>query len=153
MAPAVLGCALILMLLVRSRIFRVHQTKILLLALTLAIIAAIVFLVDESALILKLYPAIMNFSLLGVFFYTLIHPPSMIERIARKMPIKVSSRVGPYTRVVTMVWCGFFLLNGMIATLVAIGGSLEVWTVYNGLVSYAIMGLLIVVELIVRAYI
>ena len=51
-----------------------------------------------------------------------------------------------------MIWCGFFAVNGIIATVIAFSGSLGAWTVYNGLVSYGAMSLLIVGELVFRHF-
>ncbi len=46
----------------------------------------------------------------------------------------------------------FFTVNGIIATLIAFSGSLTAWTIYNGLISYIIMGTLIIGELIFRYF-
>jgi uncharacterized membrane protein len=53
---------------------------------------------------------------------------------------------------VTAVWLGFFLANAAISTATAIGGSLELWTLYNGFISYVIMGVLFISEWILRGY-
>ena len=47
-----------------------------------------------------------------------------------------------YTRRVTQVWCGFFVVNGLIAVATALWASTAVWTLYNGLLSYVAMGVL-----------
>ena len=55
-----------------------------------------------------------------------------------------------YTRTVTWVWCGFFAVNAGIALWTALATSLETWALYNGLISYGLMGLLLGGELLVR---
>jgi uncharacterized membrane protein len=55
-------------------------------------------------------------------------------------------------RKVTVVWLGFFLTNAAISAATAIGGSLETWTLYNGFISYVIMGVLFVSEWILRGF-
>ncbi len=163
LGPALLGGGLIVMLLARSgglvalQLARggAWQRRLPALAwglAALAVIAVALFILDDTALALKMYPSLINFSLLIAFAYTLYRPPSMIEHIARAARIRPSSRTGPYTRILTMIWCGFFAVNGIITTAIAASGSLGAWTVYNGLISYLAAGALIVGELIFRHF-
>jgi uncharacterized membrane protein len=48
------------------------------------------------------------------------------------------------------MWCGFFVVNGLIATATALWASAGVWALYNGLLSYVAMGLLMGGEWLVR---
>ncbi|WP_226911308.1 COG4648 family protein [Gallaecimonas mangrovi] len=91
---------------------------------------------------LKLYPVLVNLGLLASFGYSLYQGPCMIERLARlKEPDLPASGVA-YTRKVTWVWCGFFLVNGSLALMTAFWGSRQLWTLYNGAISYVLMGCL-----------
>jgi len=56
----------------------------------------------------------------------------------------------PYTRKVTIIWCGFFMLNGVLALLTTLYASDRIWALYNGLISYCLMGLLFAGEWLVR---
>ncbi len=154
LGPVLLGIFLILLLIVRGSIWGRHSPVLVWssLALTLAVIAVSLLLIDDTALVLKLYPTLINLGLLIAFAYTLVNPPSMIERMVRAMNRPLSTKTGPYTRIVTMIWCGFFTVNGIIATLIAFSGSLTTWTIYNGLIAYIIMGTLIIGELIFRYF-
>jgi uncharacterized membrane protein len=91
---------------------------------------------------LKLYPVLVNVALLGVFAYSLISPPSIIERFARMREPDLPVEAIGYTRRVTQVWCGFFSVNGAIALMTALWASATIWTLYNGLIAYLMMGLL-----------
>ena len=91
---------------------------------------------------LKLYPVLVNVALLGVFAYSLISPPSIIERFARMREPDLPVEAIGYTRRVTQVWCGFFSVNGAIALMTALWASATIWTLYNGLIAYLVMGLL-----------
>lgn len=91
---------------------------------------------------LKLYPVVISFSLLVVFALSLLYPPSVIERIARLTDPELPPRGVSYTRNVTKIWCGFFLLNGLIALYTSLYFSNEAWALYNGLISYVLMGCL-----------
>lgn len=107
-------------------------------------------ILGNQSLPLKLYPVLVSGVLLAVFGLSLRHPPSAIERIARMHEPDLPPEAVVYTRKVTMVWCMFFIGNGAIALATAMWGSDRIWALYNGLVSYVLMGILFVVELLVR---
>ncbi|MFH4410585.1 Clp protease, partial [Acinetobacter baumannii] len=64
---------------------------------------------------LKLYPVGMSLGALGIFAFTLLKPPSMIERFARLVEPDLPPSGVHWTRQVTKVWCVFFLCNALIA--------------------------------------
>jgi uncharacterized membrane protein len=102
--------------------------------------------------LLLLYPAAVSISLFLVFGATLLRPPSMIERIARLAEPDLPPQGVRYTRQVTWVWCGFFVLNSAVS-LVTVFASRACWALYNGLISYLLMGLLFSIEWLVRGWI
>lgn len=104
----------------------------------------------DEALSVRLYPVFMNLAMLIAFAATLARGPSMIERIARLMEPDLPDSGVRYTRKVTMVWSGFFALNGAIALWTALYAEWRVWTLYNGVIAYVAMGLLFGGEWIVR---
>jgi len=99
---------------------------------------------------LKLYPVIVNATLLGLFAYSLVVPPSAVERIARLREPELPQQAISYTRRVTQIWCVFFLLNGALALYTALYASSAQWWVYNGLIAYILMGILFAGEYLVR---
>lgn len=115
-------------------------------ALALAALAA----ASNAALPLKLYPVLVNGALLAAFGHSLLAGPSMIERLARLREPDLPPVAVAYTRRVTQVWCGFFALNGLIALGTALYASEAVWSLYNGVVSYMLMGVLFGGEYLVR---
>jgi len=96
------------------------------------------------------YPVWMNAGMLLLFGYSLLFPPTMVERIARLMEGELEPKAIVYTRKVTQVWCVFFLLNGIMAFLTAWYADWNVWLLYNGLIAYILMGLLMFIEWQVR---
>ncbi len=104
----------------------------------------------NAPLPLKLYPVLVNAGLLGLFAYSLVVPPTMIERIARAREPDLPVAAVLYTRRVTQVWCVFFAVNGIIALFTALWTPAVVWTLYNGLIAYVLMGLLFAGEYCVR---
>jgi uncharacterized membrane protein len=103
-------------------------------------------------LALRLYPVLVNAALLGVFAYSLIFPPSMIERFARMNEPDLPAQAIGYTRRVTQIWCVFFGINGAISLMTALWASPAIWALYNGLIAYLLMGLLLAGEYVVRRY-
>ncbi|WP_233556346.1 hypothetical protein [Noviherbaspirillum sedimenti] len=99
---------------------------------------------------LKLYPVLVNALLLGAFGYSLVAPPSLIERLARIKEPDLPPYAVQYTRRVTQVWCVFFFINGAIALWTALCASPAVWSLYNGVIAYALMGSLFGGEYLVR---
>lgn len=99
---------------------------------------------------LKLYPVLINMTLLVVFFTSLYYPPSIIERLARLRQPDLPQSGIDYTRRVTKIWILFFIVNGTIALYTAIFASMEVWVLYNGLVAYIAMGCLFAGEFVYR---
>jgi uncharacterized membrane protein len=113
------------------------------------VLAALGF-AGNSLLPLKLYPLLVNGVFLAVFAISLARPPSAIERIARLTEPDMPPEGVAYTRRVTQVWCGFFVVNGLISLATALWASNAVWALYNGLISYGLMGLLFAGEWLVR---
>jgi uncharacterized membrane protein len=74
----------------------------------------------------------------------------MIERFARMSAPDLPAQAIGYTRRVTQVWCVFFAINGAIALVTALWAAPAIWTIYNGLVAYLMMGLLLAGEYVVR---
>jgi uncharacterized membrane protein len=105
---------------------------------------------SNGLLPLKLYPVLVNTVFFSAFAYSLISPPTMIERFARIYEPNLPARAISYTRRVTQVWCIFFVANGAIALMTALWASPATWTLYNGLIAYVLMGLLFAGEYTVR---
>ncbi|AKU24462.1 hypothetical protein [Massilia sp. NR 4-1] len=99
---------------------------------------------------LKLYPVLVNAAFLAAFGYSLTTPVSMVERLARLREPDLPPEGVRYTRRVTQVWCGFFVFNGSMALATALWAPEAVWTLYNGVISYILMGVLFAGELLAR---
>jgi uncharacterized membrane protein len=146
--PRFLAGLLLLTLLTRLPALVVNQTGPLWLGSTmLLVILAIWF---NALLPLKFYPVFVNAALLSAFIYSLIVPPSMIERFARLREPDLPAAAIDYTRRVTQIWCVFFAINGAIAVITALWASAAIWTLYNGFIAYLLMGILLAGEYGVR---
>ncbi len=99
---------------------------------------------------LRAYPILISLTLASVFAYSLLRPPTLIEQIARMRRPQIPPRIVTYLRNVTIVWTGFFLLNAAISAATVVSGSIKLWTLYNGFVSYLIIGAILAGELMLR---
>ncbi len=99
---------------------------------------------------LKLYPALVNLVMFGLFALSLWRGPTVVERLARLRESHFPPAAIAYTRRVTQVWCAFFVVNGLVAAATAVWASAATWALYNGLLSYVAMGVLMGVEWLVR---
>ena len=104
----------------------------------------------DRPLSVRLYPVFMNAAMLAAFVATLWKPPSMIERFARVFEPDLPESGVRYTRKVTLVWVGFFLVNGAIALWSVMQPGWSAWVFYNGFIAYMAAGLLFAGEYVVR---
>ena len=98
------------------------------------------------------YPILVSLALAAVFGQSLVRGPSVVERIARLRDPHLPDWVSGYARTVTIVWLVFFLANAAISAATALADDLQLWTFYNGFVSYVLMGSLFAAEFAVRSY-
>lgn len=145
-----LGLLPIILRTTRTRDKRQLKRPLVLVALVLALLAA--GSVVNSMQPLLFVPVVVNSSFLLGFGHTLISGPPLIERFARLQHPDLTTAEVRWCKQWTVVWCGFFALNIVVAAVLASLHELAWWTVYNGLVSYVIMGLLFSVEYVVRRY-
>ncbi|BDO00686.1 MULTISPECIES: COG4648 family protein [Klebsiella] len=100
--------------------------------------------------LLLFYPVVVNSVMLAVFGGSLWSRMPIIERLARLHEPDLPERAVRYTRRVTQIWCAFFIINGGIALFTALYGDLSLWTAWNGMISYLLMGTLMAGEWLVR---
>jgi uncharacterized membrane protein len=104
--------------------------------------------VTDSEVLLRAYPIVVNAAMLTAFGATLRDgKQSMVEKFARVRRPELDAHAVQYTRRVTQVWCGFFVLNGAVSAISAIWASRAEWALYNGVVTYLLIGVLIVAEI------
>lgn len=115
----------------------------------------IICFITNSKLFLKFYPIVICSSMLFIFSLSLFNPPCIIFRFAtlQDKTIKGSvneGRIYAYCKKVTYVWCAFFILNSLAALYTALYCDDRVWSLYNGGISYIIMGTIFAVEFLIR---
>lgn len=97
----------------------------------------------------KAYPVLMSLGFAAAFGLSLLYPPSLIEVMAARRNPAPNADATLYMRRVSLIWCVFLIANGAVSA-VTVVGELWLWTLYNGLISYLLMGLLLTGEWLVR---
>ena len=119
-------------------------------ALALAAMGLATLLLLAPRMAALAYPIAVSLATAAIFGLSLLHPPSVVERIVRIREPELPPHGVAYARRVTAVWTLFLIANAMISAASAAWGSLETWTLWNGLISYVLMGTLFAGEMGVR---
>ena len=142
-----------LLLLLRLRQPR-RQTGLLQVVTKIVAVVGIVLCVSSFLLktyqLLLFYPVVVNAVMLAVFGGSLRSTMPIVERLARLQEPDLPEKGVRYTRRVTQIWCGFFIINGGIALGTALWASEAVWSLYTGVIAYILMALLFGGEYLVR---
>ena len=115
-----------------------------------ALLVGAASLLFKSATLVYFYPVIVNTFLLVFFASSLFGPQTIVEKIARIKDKNFSEREIPYVRKVTVAWTLFFILNGCAALVTIFIKNKSYWSIYNGVISYALMGLMFLGEFFIR---
>jgi len=113
----------------------------------------------EPEKIIKLYPVLANFSYTVIFLTTVIYPPTLAFDIALLIDksVKNSAAEKPmeiFCRKASIVWCVFFSVDTLLAIITLFiypddpEKSMNIWGLYNGLVTYLIIAVIFVSQLI-----
>ena len=97
----------------------------------------------------KYYPPVVNFCFFIIFFSSIFQEKTIIQQIALSVEPDANEHVMRYTRILTYIWSAFMFLNFLIS-LATVFMSKEIWTIYNGIISYILVGMFFVIEYIVR---
>ena len=120
-------------------------------ALLLAAILGVTLILNDPHALLFV-PVLVNGALLVAFGRTLRGGPTLVETFARMREDELSDAQVRHCRSFTIVWCGFFTLNAAVSLWLALAADLWLWTLYTGLVSYLLIGLLFAAEFVVRSW-
>lgn len=98
----------------------------------------------------KAYPVFMSLGFAAAFGLSLVMPPSLVEIFAKLSEPDPSPQAKAYMRRVSLVWLVFLLANASVSLATALWGETWIWALYNGLISYLLMGTLFAGEWLVR---
>ncbi len=119
-------------------------------SLACAILCSAALLLSQESLVFW-YPVLVNGALLALFAGSLLWGPPVAERLARlSFKEGLPQEAVRYCRKATAAWCGFFLVNGLVALGTVLAGDADVWTLWNGCFSYVFLGAFALCEYGVR---
>ena len=142
--------ALLLGALWLARMFSGKQTPLSRTLTTVALLFCLLLGLAGEPALLRWYPVLISLALLGLFAGSLCSGMPIIERLARLSEPELPPAAVRYTRQVTWIWVGYFIVNAAIASGLALWAPLSWWTLYTGLIAYLLMGLLFAGEWLVR---
>lgn len=88
----------------------------------------------------RYYPVVVSGAIAAAFLASLATSRPLVERIARLTEPVLPPQGIAYCRRLTWFWAGLLAANAAVAFATARWGTLALWTLYNGLVSYLILG-------------
>lgn len=100
-------------------------------------------------IVAKYYPVIVNFVLFCIFFGSTFSEETVIQKMAKLMEPNIKPKALEYTRRLTYIWSIFMLANFFIS-LATVFMSEKVWAIYNGFLSYMLVGVFFIIEYMVR---
>lgn len=106
---------------------------------------------SNNATFVLFVPVLISASLLLTFGVTLRRGSTpLIERFARLQEPDLSADEVRWCRSWTVVWCLFFVVNGLTALTLAIAAPPSWWAAYSGGLAYVLIGALAAVEYVAR---
>lgn len=102
----------------------------------------------------KVLPVLIQLLLMYFFGRTLLKDkgPSFIESFVRlEFPV-FPPGISEYCRQLTLLWTVFFAFNAVMCVVLAVWGTDFWWTLYNGVLIYLMIGVLVIGEYIYRHF-
>ncbi len=121
--------------------------------LTVASVVAIWYAISNSQIPVLCYPVLINLIFLGLFSFSLFKGKTPIIEVVASLTTPKEQRTEffkKYCRGVTIAWVIFFIVNGLIALGTVLYGNWKIWTLYNGFISYLLMGAMFAIEFVFR---
>lgn len=114
-------------------------------------LVAIVVLITQSEMVLKFYPICLTLVFLFVFGVPLLKGTSIIITFAMMMDSAIETHPGRgilerCCKALNIVWVVHLVISLTVNFLIVFGSTLEIWTLYNALISYLVQGLIIALQ-------
>jgi len=149
--PGVVGLLLAVLLMIRFGVIRATERSTALPGFIVLFLYAVASALVGNAQMLLYYPVLVNLLLLVLFAGSLRSQEPLLIRVVRARGTAVGEHATRYLTRLTAIWAGFFLANGLVSVWTTTS-SIEVWTLYNGVISYLMVGVLASIEWVYRGY-
>jgi len=131
-----------------------HTVALFVSPLILCVIGVVSLYLDDSPVFIKLYPALASIAYLTIMLTSFLFPPPLayyfIDIFDKSIKTKIPKQTfDNFCFRASVVWCVFFAVDAVIAALTAFFSSEIFWGIYNGGITYCIMGLIFIGEFIV----
>ncbi len=100
---------------------------------------------------LKFYPVLMNFVFFMLFFISSFQEETVIQKIAQKLDGELIPELVNYTRNLTYIWVVITGIN-LSMSILTLFYSNKIWALYNGFISYCLIGLTFAIEYPIRLW-
>lgn len=117
----------------------------------IALVFAVLGWIFDQGVLLLVMPSATQ-AAFGLTFLRSLKATPLIEHFARMVKPDLSAPEQVHCRAWTRIWGFYLLLLAAIGLVLAATVSLGIWTIYVGLVSYGLVGVLFAVEYVVRKY-
>jgi uncharacterized membrane protein len=139
--------------LINGRNYKGKNTAVLFISPAILIIIGFVCFFSKTPLVLKMYPALADVTYIVIFVTSLYIPPPLVCYFIEIFDKSIKGKIEPkifdeYCRMATIVWIIFFVFDGIISVLTVFFVSDLIWGIYNGGITYVIMGLIFVGEFV-----
>ena len=148
---AFFGVLLAVLVVLRLTVIKPEERRMVLPVMLLLLVYAIGAAIIGRTQALLYYPVLVNAALCAIFTSSLWSGNPLLLRVVRSRGIPMSEHRVRYITRLTAVWAFFFAMNGLISFWTTTT-TLRVWTLYNGLISYLLVGTLILCEWLYRKY-
>lgn len=118
--------------------------------IVIGVAVVVVMLLAGEVTALRFYPVAANAVVFVAFAGSLLSKQPLIERIARMREPELPAHAVSYTRRLTVAWSVLIFCNGLMALYTALFSSMAIWALYNGLLSYLILGAFFLLEWLYR---
>ena len=98
------------------------------------------------------YPVVLSLIFFTLFFSSLFSKQTLIEKIARIKNPNLPAAGVRYTKKLTQIWCIFFIFNASFIAGCVLLKNYYLWTIYTGVISYCLMGMLFGGDFLYRHY-
>lgn len=133
--------AVLLGLLGLRTVARARQPRAVIAGIVLALTGLVAALTDTGTEnMLRWYPVLASVFAGSVFAASLFSGRPLIERIARLKTPELPPAEITYTRRLTVTWTALIFANALVAAWTALYADLAFWALYNGLLSYLLLG-------------
>ena len=149
--PTFFAVLLAVIVALRLTVIKPEERRMVLPVMLLLLVYAIGAAIIGRTQALLYYPVRVNALLCTIFTLSLWSGDPLLLRVVRSRGIPISEHGVRYISRLTAVWAFFFAMNGLISFWTTTT-TLRVWTLYNGLISYLLIGTLILCEWRYREY-